>query len=63
MAEVDLLLLLVVLIHREVDDPAEAESAFLDEIELLGCAGAREARELRRLGFLAGREEDPVVRT
>ena len=61
MAEVDLLVVLVILVHREVDDPAEAEGALLDEAELLGDAGAGEAGEPRRLLFLAGGEEDAVV--
>ena len=33
--EVDLLAVLIIFEHREVDDPAEAECAFLDQIELL----------------------------
>ena len=55
------LLVLVILEHREIDDPAEAERALLDEVELLGDAGAREAGEPGRFGFLAGGEEDAVV--
>jgi hypothetical protein len=42
--EVDLALLLVVLEHWEVDDPAEAERALLDQVELLADAGSGEAR-------------------
>ena len=42
-AEVDLLLLLVIFEHREIDDPAEAERALLDQVELLGDAGPRAA--------------------
>ena len=59
--EVDLLLLVVELEHREVDDPAEAEGAFFDQVELLADAGPRSAREPRGLVFLAGGEEDAVV--
>ena len=62
-AEVDLLLLLVVLEHREVDDPAEPERALLDQVELLADASARRAGELGRFLFLARGEEDAVVGT
>ena len=34
MAEIDLACLLVALVHREVDDPAEAERVLLDEIQI-----------------------------
>ncbi len=60
-AEVDLLLLVIIFEHREIDDPAEAERALLDQVELLGDAGPGEAGELGRLGFLAGGEENAVV--
>ena len=40
-AEVDLLGLLVIVIHREIDDPAEAEGVFFDQVEGFGDAGAR----------------------
>ena len=60
-AEVDLLLLVIIFEHREVDDPAEAERALLDQVELLGDAGPGEAGELGGLVFLAGGEEDAVV--
>jgi hypothetical protein len=60
--EVDLLRLLVQLVHREVDDPAEVVGALLDQAELLGRAGAGEAGELGGLALLAGGEEDAVVR-
>ena len=36
MAEVDLLRLLVIFEHREVDDPAEFEAAGVDQAELVG---------------------------
>src|SRR5690606_30827080 len=35
MAEVDLLLHLVIFVHREVDDPAEVEHVLLANVELL----------------------------
>ena len=35
MREVDLLSVLVPLVHREIDDPAELEGALVDELELL----------------------------
>ena len=60
-AEVDLLGVLVVFEHREIDDPAEPERALLDQAELLADAGARRAGELGRLAFLAGGEEHAVV--
>ena len=60
-AEIDLLQLLVVFEHREIDDPAELEAAFLDQAELLAHAGARGAGELGRVLFLAGSEEQTVV--
>src|SRR5206468_1386218 len=40
-AKIDLLLVLVIFEHREIDDPAEAESVLLEEVELLGDATAR----------------------
>ena len=63
MREVDLLLLFVILVHREVDDPAEAERALLDELELFGDARASEACELGRIGFFASGKKQPVVGT
>ena len=63
MAEVDLLLLLVELEHREVDDPAEAEGTLLDQAELLGDAGARGSGEPGRFLGLGdgGRRNRPAV--
>ena len=46
--EVDPLLLLVPLVHREIDDPAEARTVLVDETELLADAGARGAGEAWR---------------
>src|SRR5690606_38328078 len=60
-AEVDLLRVLVVLVHREVDDPAEPELAITDQAELLAHPGARGTCELGGLQFLAGGEEAAVI--
>src|SRR5579859_1566464 len=60
--EVDLLVVLVILEHWEVDDPAELEALLIDQAELFAHAGAGEAGELGRLRFLASREEQPVIR-
>ena len=46
--EVDLLLLLVPLEHREVDDPAELEPVLVDQLELLPHLCPREARRIWR---------------
>ena len=61
MAEIDLLLVLVIFEHREIDDPAELELALLDEAKLLADAGAGEASQLRGIGRLAGGKEAAVV--
>ena len=47
-AEVDLLGRLVVLEHREVDDPAELEGVLGDQAQLLADLGARAARRTSR---------------
>jgi hypothetical protein len=59
--EVDLLLLLAPLVHREVDDPAQFEAVLLDQVEVLADFGARGARELHELLRLAGDEEHRVA--
>ena len=59
--EVDFLLLLVPLVHRKVDDPAEREPVAVDQPELLADPGARGARELEKLLRLAGDEEDRIA--
>src|SRR4030095_7555703 len=58
--EVDLVLLLVPLIHREIHDPAELESVLIDEIELASHPIARLAREFVELLLPAGDEENRV---
>ena len=61
--EVDLLLVLVPLVHREVDDPAELERVALAE-SLSSCADAdaRRASELGGLGLLVAGEEHRIAR-
>ena len=59
--EVDLLLLLVPLVHREVDDPAELEAVLVDEVEFLADLGARGTGELHELVRPAGDEERRVA--
>ena len=59
--EVDLLLLLVPFVHREIDDPAELEAVLLDQVELLADLGARRAREFHEVLRLAGDEEHGVA--
>src|SRR3546814_9194965 len=59
--EVDLAGVLVGLEHREIDDPTHGEPVRVDQVELLGDAGARQSRELRGDRFLAGGKEQPVV--
>src|SRR3546814_10225292 len=46
--EVDLAGVLVGLEHREIDDPTHGEPVRVDQVELLGDAGARPSRELDR---------------
>ena len=49
MREVDLLLVLLPFIHREIDDPAEGEAVLVDELELAPdtlAGGARKGDEL-----------------
>src|SRR3546814_2515454 len=58
----DLLLrVLVIFIHREIDDPAEAEGVLLDQAQFLPNAGACKSGELRRVLFLACGEKYAVV--
>src|SRR5207244_2521991 len=56
----DLLLLLVPLVHREVDDPTELEAALVDQAKFLADARACQSRELSRAGRLVGRKEHGV---
>ena len=59
--EVDLLVLLVPLVEREVDDPGEREFALVDELQLRADARARFAGELVELVRVAGGEEHRVA--
>ena len=61
--EVDLLLLLVPLVHREIDDPAELEPVLVDEVELLADPVARLAGELVELRRPARRRRTPRRRS
>ena len=62
MREVDLLLVLVPLEHREIDDPGELEPVLVDELELLPHFRAREPREFGELVRIARDEERRVAR-
>src|SRR5690606_1078452 len=61
--EVDLLLFLVPLEHRKVDDPGEFEALGIDEPELGANARARRAGERGRFRGVAGNEEDGIALT
>ena len=41
MAEVDFLAFFVIFVHREIDDPAEFERVFFDDVHVLRDFGAR----------------------
>ena len=62
MGEVDLLLLLAPFEHGEVDDPAEAEDLFGDQVQLLPDAGARQPGELVEDRRIARDEEGRIAR-
>ena len=59
--EVDLLLLLVPLVHRKIDDPAELEAILVDQTEFFADLGARRAGEFVKRLRLAGDEEHGVA--
>ena len=59
--EVDLLLVLVPFVHREIDDPAEFEHVGLADAEFIADADARRAREFGGLRLLVAGEEDGVA--
>src|SRR5712671_2459071 len=61
MGEVDLLLLLVPFIHRQVDDPAELEAALLDQPEVGADLVACGAGEFDEVLGLAGDEENRIA--
>ena len=60
--EVDLLVFLVVLVHREVDDPGELEPILVDQVQFLAEPGACQPRELPEFFGIAGNEERGVTR-
>src|SRR5690606_5973328 len=60
-AEVDPLLVLVPLVEREVDDPAEREAVAVDEVQLLARPGTGRAGEGHELLRVAGDEEAGVA--
>src|SRR5207249_8953759 len=57
----DLLLVLVPLEEREVDDPAQFETVAVDEVQLLAGARARRAGEVHELLRVAGDEKGGVA--
>ena len=59
-AEFDLVGLLVQLVHREIDDPAEVEARLLDQLQFLAELVALGQRSAAALG-LAGDEEHRVA--
>ena len=61
MREVDLLVLLVPLVDREVDDPGEFEPLLVDQVQLLAELGARQAGELPEFVGIAGDEERGIA--
>src|SRR5437868_10153860 len=61
MGEVDLLLLLIPFVHREIDDPAEVETILVDQLQLLADLRARETRKFVKLRRVARDEESCVT--
>ena len=59
--EVDLLVFLVVLVHREVDDPGEFEPILVDQVQLLAEFGSREACKFPEFVGIAGDEERRIA--
>jgi hypothetical protein len=59
--EIDAPRLLVLLVHREIDDPGEGEAAFVDEAQLAPDLVARAARDALEFLRLAGHEEHRVA--
>src|SRR3546814_19837382 len=60
-AEVDLLLVLVILEHREVDDPAELEDVLLADIKFIADADTRLPSQLSSRQFLVTGKEDRIA--
>ena len=61
MGEVDLLLVLVPLEHREIDDPGEFEAVFVDQVQILADLRPRVARKAREFCRIARHEESGVA--
>src|SRR3546814_7947101 len=63
MREVDLLVVLVIFVHRKIDDPAEFEHVLLDKPKHLANPRPGRAREFGSLQFLACCKENAVIGT
>src|SRR3546814_8658633 len=63
MLEVDLLVVLVIFVHRKIDDPAEFEHVLLDKPKHLAHPRPGSAREFGSLQFLACCKENAVIGT
>ena len=61
MREIDLLLFLVPLVHREIDDPAEFEPVLVDQVQFFAELGAGKAGEFPELVGIAGDEEGRIA--
>jgi hypothetical protein len=61
MREVDLLLVLVPFIEREIRNPAEFEAVLLHEAQLVADPVARLARELIEAAGITRRKEDRIA--
>src|SRR6266478_415575 len=59
--EVDLLLFLVVFVHRKIDDPGEFEPIPFDQVQLVAEFGAGKAGKLPELVGIAGDEERGIA--
>src|SRR3546814_11959303 len=63
MREVDLLVVLVIFVHRKIDDPPAFEHVLLDKPKHLAHPRPGRAREFGSLQFLACRKENAVLGT
>ena len=61
MAEVDLFLVLVIFVHREIDDPGQFEPFLVDELQILADLCARRAGEFGEFFRVAGDEKSRVA--
>ncbi len=62
MREVDPARFRITLVHREINDPAEAEGVFLNQIKLFRNPRPDEPGKFRHILTRASREEDSVPR-